>query len=568
MNPNQNDEPVDEQIPDVPPGFQPQTNHVQMLVNLLQQEFKGTVNPVEAKIWLTEIEKTFEIVGVEENKKTIFAAFMLKGEANYWWEAKKKLEGSNVIPWARFTELFLEKYFPKHLENQMEIKFLELKQGNMSVAVYEAKFTELSRFAPYQVDTDEKKARRFQQGLKPWIQSRVVVFEITSYATLVHKACIVETSGKLAAKERNEKKRKTPHTYPKFEKKPWNFNNKKPFVKKEISPVENSQKPRSSQTANVLQGRTPFPECKTCGKKHPPPCHQESKTCYSCGKKGHYASSCKEKAVICFSCGKEGHMARDCPQSQKDGSTPKINTPLEGKITKPTARTFNMTLNEAMVDNNVISGTLSVNSLNACVLIDSGASRSFISIQFMHKLGLEPIPLEETMSIEIANQEVITVDKICPNCEIAIQKQNFAIDLIPIKLGEFEVILGMDWLTKYDAQINCRKKRVSLKGNDGKRIIMRGQKQVKKFLTVMQAKRLLRQGCQAYLAHVVNVEKPSPKIEEIPVVKEYKEVFPEELPGLPPDRQIEFTIDLVPGTTPISKAPYRMAPAEMKELAT
>ena len=227
-----------------------------------------------------------------------------------------------------------------------------------------------------------------------------------------------------------------------------------------------------------------------------------------------------------------------------------------------------MTLNEAMVDNNVISGTLSVNSLNACVLIDSGASRSFMSIQFMHKLGVEPIPLEETMSIEIANQEVITVDKICPNCEIAIEKQNFAIDLIPIKLGEFEVILGMDWLTKYDAQINCRKKRVSLKGNDGKRIIMRGQKQVKKFLTVMQAKRLLRQGCQAYLAHVVNVEKPSPKIEEIPVVKEYKDVFPEELSGLPPDRQIEFTIDLVPGTTPISKAPYRMAPAEMKELAT
>ncbi|WOG92166.1 hypothetical protein DCAR_0311426 [Daucus carota subsp. sativus] len=202
--------------------------------SLQPPEFKGTVDPVEAKIWLREIEKTFEIVGVEEEKKTIFAAFMLKGEANYWWEAKRVLEGSSIISWARFTELFLEKYFPKHLENQMELKFLELKQGNMSVAEYEAKFTELSRFVPYQVDTDEKKARRFQQGLKPWIQNRVAVLEITSYATLVHKACIVESGSELYNKEKGDRKRKTPQNSQNSGKKPWNPSVKKPFIKREV----------------------------------------------------------------------------------------------------------------------------------------------------------------------------------------------------------------------------------------------------------------------------------------------------------------------------------------------
>lgn len=129
------------------------------------------------------------------------------------------------------------------------------------------------------------------------------------------------------------------------------------------------------------------------------------------------------------------------------------------------------------------------------------------------------------------------------------------------------MILGMDWLARYEAQINCKTKRVSLKANDNKRITLRGQKQNRKLLTMAQVTRMLRQGCQAYLAHVVDTEKPTPKLEEILVVNKFVDVFPEELPGLPPDREVEFTIELAPGTAPVSKAPYRMAPVEMKELA-
>ena len=77
----------------------------------------------------------------------------------------------------------------------------------------------------------------------------------------------------------------------------------------------------------------------------------------------------------------------------------------------------------------------------------------------------------------------------------------------------------------------------------------------------------MRQGCEVYLAHVVDVEQESVRIADIPVVRDFPDVFPDELPGLPPDREIEFTIELAPGTEPVSKAPYRMAPVEMKELA-
>ncbi|XP_074377152.1 uncharacterized protein LOC141718672 [Apium graveolens] len=133
------------------------------------------------------MEKAFALVKVEADQKTDCVSYFLKGEANYWWESKKTLEGEGVVTWDRFTELFLEKYFPRYMKNQMEIKFLELKQRNLMVTDYEAKFTELARFVPEQVDTDEKRAKRFQQGLKLWIRSRVAVFELTTYTACKQK---------------------------------------------------------------------------------------------------------------------------------------------------------------------------------------------------------------------------------------------------------------------------------------------------------------------------------------------------------------------------------------------
>ena len=112
----------------------------------------------------------------------------------------------------------------------MELKFLELKQEKMLITEHEAKFIELLKFIPHQVTTDEKKARCFQSSLKPWIQNRVVL-EITNYATLVHKVCIVESSSELFDKEKVDKKRKLSQNNQYFEKKPWNHSVKKPFVK-------------------------------------------------------------------------------------------------------------------------------------------------------------------------------------------------------------------------------------------------------------------------------------------------------------------------------------------------
>lgn len=124
-------------------------------------EFHDTTDPVVANTWIKEMEKAFELVQLGEDQKTVYASYFLKGDVIFWWETVQALEGNRIVTWNRFKELFLEKYFPKYMQTQMELKFLELKQGNMSVLEYEKKFTELSRFVNKYVHTDEEKAQRF-----------------------------------------------------------------------------------------------------------------------------------------------------------------------------------------------------------------------------------------------------------------------------------------------------------------------------------------------------------------------------------------------------------------------
>ncbi|XP_073313632.1 uncharacterized protein [Primulina huaijiensis] len=126
----------------------------------------------------------------------------------------------------------------------------------------------------------------------------------------------------------------------------------------------------------------------------------------------------------------------------------------------------------------------------------------------------------------------------------------------------------MDWLAKNNAIVDCKGKRVKLRTPNQEDIVYHGKsKERKSLLSVSQAWKAMKSGEDIYLAMVSEVQGEAElKIEDIPIVCEFPDVFPEELPGIVPDREVEFEINLVPGAAPISKAPYRMAPAKLKEL--
>ncbi|XP_074355683.1 uncharacterized protein LOC141695309 [Apium graveolens] len=293
--------------------------------------------------------------------------------------------------------------------------------------------------------------------------------------------------------------------------------------------------------------------------------------------KGHYANECRnpKPPVTCFQCGNTGHLSRDfkAPGNNKlmqltatpfnqamTSSVPILQLPSNQPSESATsvfppsypaqARTSNMNIKDAVQSSEVVAGTLSVNNINAKVLFDSGATRSFISESFIGKLNCEIELLVEPLSIILANQERVFVKGVCPKCKGEISGYNFPASHIPFQLGEFDVILGMDYLAEHGAQIDCKKNKVILKTPQGKKVEFKGQKQVKAFMPMIQAKRLLRQGCEGYLAHVIDRSNETLNIGSALIVSKFHDVFPEELPGLPPDRQIKFSIDLAPNVEP------------------
>ncbi|GJR95233.1 putative nucleotidyltransferase, ribonuclease H [Tanacetum coccineum] len=137
-----------------------------------------------------------------------------------------------------------------------------------------------------------------------------------------------------------------------------------------------------------------------------------------------------------------------------------------------------------------------------------------------------------------------------------------------IELGSFDVIIGMDWLSRYDAAILCGEKKVRIP-LEGKTLVIEGDRNSSrlKIVSCIKARRYIEKGCELFLAQVTEQESMEKQLEDVLVIRDFPEVFPEELPGLPPPRKVEFHIDLIPGAAPTARAPYHLAPSEMKELS-
>ncbi|KAL0411638.1 UNVERIFIED_CONTAM: Retrovirus-related Pol polyprotein from transposon, partial [Sesamum latifolium] len=158
--------------------------------------------------------------------------------------------------------------------------------------------------------------------------------------------------------------------------------------------------------------------------------------------------------------------------------------------------------------------------------------------------------------------------RVVRSCPVVVESDTLYADLVVINLREFDVILGMDWLASNHAVVDCQTKEVAVEINGQMKTVIVGEKKsdTKLFISAVTAFNLIKEGCQAYLASVHDTTKVSPGVLEVPVVREFSDIFPEELPGLPPHREVDFEIETIPGAAPISIAPYRMAPSELKEL--
>ncbi|XP_071739192.1 uncharacterized protein [Rutidosis leptorrhynchoides] len=233
------------------------------------------------------------------------------------------------------------------------------------------------------------------------------------------------------------------------------------------------------------------------------------------------------------------------------GQKQKNHPPLE-------ARAFQMSVDTATETNDAITSIFLINSSPASVLFDCGVNRSFMSVTLCDKLKLPINVLSEPLRIKVGDGRIVPVTTSVSGVTIEIDGNEFPVTCLVMPIPSFDVVLGMDWLSRHKASIKCHKKLISFPLTDGTRAVARGKRGGFNCLLIsmMKAKKSLAKGCDSFLTYVVDSMKEKKTISEILVVSDFPGVLPDELSGLPPVREVEYKIELLPGSTSVAKSPY------------
>ncbi|GKD10604.1 putative reverse transcriptase domain-containing protein [Tanacetum coccineum] len=207
-----------------------------------------------------------------------------------------------------------------------------------------------------------------------------------------------------------------------------------------------------------------FPLCNKCKLHHLGPC---TVRCVKCNKVGHLARNCRvtnpttptqrgqimnQKVVTCFECGAQGHYRSDCPKIKNQ------NRGNKARVPDASGRAYALGGGDANPGSNTVTGTFLLNDHHAYMLFDSGADKSFISNTFSALLDITPYALNVSYAVELADGRTSETNTVFMGCTLGLLGHPFNIDLMPIELGSFDVIIGMDWLAKNHAVIVCDEK--------------------------------------------------------------------------------------------------------------
>ncbi|GJR81787.1 putative reverse transcriptase domain-containing protein [Tanacetum coccineum] len=505
--------------------------------------FKGTEGVVELTQWFERMETVFRISNCSVENQIKFSTCTLLAGALTWWNSHVMTvshDAAYAMTWADLRKKMTDKYCPRNEMKKLEAELWNLKVKGTDVIGYNQRFQELALLCVRMFPEESDKIERYVGGLPDMIHGNIVASKPKTMQEAVEMATELMDKKVITIAERQaENKRK-------FENTSRNNQNQQQQNKR-----QNTGRAYTAGTGERKPYGGSKPLCAKCNYHHDGPCAPK---CHKCNKVGHFARDCRSvgnannannqrgtgsgQKPTCFECGVQGHYKRECPKLKNN----KNRGNQVGNDRAP-AKVYVVGRAGTNPDSNVVTGTFLLNNRYASILFDTGADRSFVSTAFSSQMDITPSTLDHYYDVELADGRIIGLNTILRGCTLNLLNHPFNINLMPVELGSFDAIIGMDWLAKYQAIIVCAEKIVRIPWGNETLVV------------------------HVFLAHVTTneVEDKSEKkrLEDVPIVRD----FPEDLPGLPPTRQVEFQIDLVPGAAPVARAPYRLAPSEMKELS-
>nr|GEX86332.1 hypothetical protein [Tanacetum cinerariifolium] len=416
----------------------------------------NTEGVVGLRRWIEKVEQVFEICKCAEEDKVMFATSTFEGRALTWWKGNVHTLGlvnANRIPWTQFKSMMTTEYCPATEIQRMEEEFWTLTLKGDDIEAYNNRFHELALMCPNLVPNEKKKIERYMKGFPKRIKGNITSARPTTLHEAVNLAQeLVEQAvqGKASRANKNNKRRWEEHQ----RNHPNNNNNPNNRNRNHNNNNNNNQYHQQNRRQETARAYAAAPaEGKTYAGNLPKYCRTR------------YPGTNENplRNVTCYGYGEKGYLRHLCPKGRNQrnkGARARACVVAENPQQNP----------------NVVTVMFLLNDHYASVLFDSGAERSFVSIEFTHFINISPVDLNTSYDVELADVKIVSTNTILRSCTLALFSHMFKIDLLPTRLGSFDVIVGMDWLSYHRAIIVCYEKIVRIPLPNGEILEIHGER--------------------------------------------------------------------------------------------